>query len=149
MRPDTTTKRNLQELAALGARIVLDDFGTGYSSLSWLKEHPFSEIKVDRSFISRLPADKGDLAIVGGVVAMARAFGSLVTAEGVETIEQLAAVQSLGCDRAQGFLFARPLPLEDLTKVLEQWSSSPLLLELGAAGPDDASRRSGARAGAV
>jgi sensor c-di-GMP phosphodiesterase-like protein len=80
---------------------------------------------------------------------MARAFGSLVTAEGVETIEQLAAVQSLGCDRAQGFLFARPLPLEDLTKVLEQWSSSPLLLELGAAGPDDASRRSGARAGAV
>jgi diguanylate cyclase (GGDEF)-like protein len=151
MRPDTTTKRNLQELAALGARIVLDDFGTGYSSLSWLKEHPFSEIKVDRSFISGLPADEGDLAIVGGVVAMARAFGSLVTAEGVETIEQLGAVQSLGCDRAQGFLFARPLGLEDLTKVLEQWSSSPLLLALGlgAAASDGAPQRSEAWAGAV
>jgi diguanylate cyclase (GGDEF)-like protein len=144
MRPDTATKRNLHELAALGAGIVLDDFGTGYSSLSWLKEHPFSEIKVDRSFISGLPADKGDLAIVGGVVAIARAFGSLVTAEGVETIDQLDAVQSLGCDRAQGFLFARPLPLEDLTKVLEQWSSSPLLrgLGLGSASFGGASRRS-------
>jgi diguanylate cyclase (GGDEF)-like protein len=142
MRPDTTTKRNLHELAALGASIVLDDFGTGYSSLSWLKEHPFSEIKVDRTFITGLPGDKGDLAIVGGIVAIARAFGSLVTAEGVETAEQLAAVQSLGCDRAQGFLFARPLPLEELTKVLEQWSSSPLVLELSAAAPGGAFRRS-------
>jgi EAL domain-containing protein (putative c-di-GMP-specific phosphodiesterase class I) len=151
MRPDTTTKRNLQELAALGARIVLDDFGTGYSSLSWLKEHPFSEIKVDRSFISGLPADEGDLAIVGGVVAMARAFGSLVTAEGVETIEQLGAVQSLGCDRAQGFLFARPLALEDLTKVVEEWSSSPLIVGLGlaAAAAGDAPQRSEAWAEAV
>jgi len=149
MRPDTTTKRNLHELAALGASIVLDDFGTGYSSLSWLKEHPFSEIKVDRTFITGLPADKGDLAIVGGVVAIARAFGSLVTAEGVETAEQLAAVQSLGCDRAQGFLFARPLPIDDLTKVLEQWSSSPLVLGPGADAPDGAFRHSHAWARAL
>ena len=135
MRRDTITKRNLHELDALGVGIVLDDFWTGYSSLSWLKERTFTEIKVDRSFISGLPADKGDLAIVGGVVAMARAFGSLVTAEGVETVEQLAAVQSLGCDRAQGFLFALPLLLEDLTELLARSSFPHPCLGLGAAGP--------------
>jgi EAL domain-containing protein (putative c-di-GMP-specific phosphodiesterase class I) len=118
MRPDAVTIRNLSELDSLGIQIVLDDFGTGYSSLSWLKKRPFSEIKIDRSFINGLPDNAGDRAIVTAVIGMARAFGSVVTAEGVETEEQLAAVQTLGCDRAQGFLLARPMPIEALTAML-------------------------------
>jgi EAL domain-containing protein (putative c-di-GMP-specific phosphodiesterase class I) len=118
LRPSTATMRTLHELDSLGVGIVLDDFGTGYSSLSWLKQRPFREIKVDRSFISGLPDNEGDLAIVGGVIAMARAFGSLVTAEGVETEEQLALLRTLGCDRVQGFLLARPLGTDDLARFL-------------------------------
>jgi diguanylate cyclase (GGDEF)-like protein len=118
LRPNSATMRTLHELDSLGVGIVLDDFGTGYSSLSWLKQRPFSEIKIDRSFISGLPDNEGDLAIVGGVIAMARAFGSLVTAEGVETKEQLALLQTLACDRVQGFLLARPLPAGDLVRFL-------------------------------
>jgi diguanylate cyclase (GGDEF)-like protein len=118
MRPDAITTRNLHELHALGVRIVLDDFGTGYSSLSWLKQHPFSSIKIDRSFISGLPDDKGDRAIVAGVVGMANALGCDVTAEGVETEQQLATLQTLICGRVQGFLLARPIPVDELTALL-------------------------------
>ena len=117
LRPNSATMRTLHELDSLGVGIVLDDFGAGYSSLSWLKQRQFSEIKIDRSFISGLPDNHGDLAIVGGVIAMARAFGSLVTAEGVETKEQLALLQTLDCDRVQGFLFARPLVADDLARL--------------------------------
>jgi EAL domain-containing protein (putative c-di-GMP-specific phosphodiesterase class I) len=84
MRPDAITTHNLRELDALGVRIVLDDFGTGYSSLSWLKQHPFGAIKIDRSFVSGLPDDKNDRAIVAGVIGMAKALDCTVTAEGVE-----------------------------------------------------------------
>ena len=125
MCPNSATIRTLHELDSLGVGIVLDDFGTGYSSRSWLKQRPFREIKIDRSFISGLPDSEGDLAIVGGVIAMARAFGSLVTAEGVETKEQLALLQTLDCDRVQGFLFARPLGFDDLARFLSIGSAGP------------------------
>ena len=118
IRPDAITKRNLRELDALGIHIVLDDFGTGYSSLSWLKQRPFGEIKIDRSFVSGLPDNAGDHAIVVAVIGMARAFGCIVTAEGVETEEQLAVLKTLGCDRAQGFLLAEPMTVEELTALL-------------------------------
>jgi diguanylate cyclase (GGDEF)-like protein len=118
MRPDATTTQNLRELDVLGVRIVLDDFGTGYSSLSWLKQHPFGSIKIDRSFISGLPDDNGDRAIVAGVIGMANALDCVVTAEGVETEQQLATLRALGCGRAQGFLLARPLPVDELTALL-------------------------------
>ena len=118
IRPDGITKRNLRELDALGVHIVLDDFGTGYSSLSWLKQRPFGEIKIDRSFVSGLPDNAGDHAIVVAVIGMARAFGCIVTAEGVETEEQLSVLQTLGCDRAQGFLLAQPMPVDELTALL-------------------------------
>ncbi|MGZ4703027.1 MAG: EAL domain-containing protein, partial [Ilumatobacteraceae bacterium] len=118
IRPDVVTKRNLRELDALGVHIVLDDFGTGYSSLSWLKQRPFGEIKVDCSFVSGLPHNEGDHAIVVAVIGMARAFGCIVTAEGVETQEQLTTLQTLGCDRAQGFMIARPMPADELTALL-------------------------------
>ncbi|MGZ4679941.1 MAG: putative bifunctional diguanylate cyclase/phosphodiesterase, partial [Ilumatobacteraceae bacterium] len=118
IRPDVVTKRNLRELDAAGVHIVLDDFGTGYSSLSWLKQRPFGEIKIDCSFVSGLPHNEGDHAIVVAVIGMARAFGCIVTAEGVETQEQLTTLQTLGCDRAQGFMIARPMPADELTALL-------------------------------
>jgi EAL domain-containing protein (putative c-di-GMP-specific phosphodiesterase class I) len=115
VKPDAVTARTLRELESLGVRIVLDDFGTGYSSLTWLKQYPLHGIKIDRSFVNGLPADVGDRAIVAGVIGIAGALGCTVTAEGVETKTQLDALRALNCDRAQGFLLARPLPADEVT----------------------------------
>jgi len=124
VRPDAVTTRNLRELASLGVRIVLDDFGTGYSSLSWLKEHPFSALKIDRSFVSGLPGNGDDRAIVAAVIGMAKALGCVVTAVGVDTEQQLAALQTLDCERVQGMLLASPEPVEELTARLHDRSSA-------------------------
>jgi len=118
MRPNAVTARTLRELDELGVRIVLDDFGTGFSSLSWLKEHPLQAIKIDRSFVTGLATDVRDQAIVAAVVSMGKALGCTITAEGIETQEQLDVLRALGCERAQGFLLARPLPVEDLRALL-------------------------------
>jgi EAL domain-containing protein (putative c-di-GMP-specific phosphodiesterase class I) len=85
MRPNSVTTRTLQELDAAGVQIVLDDFGTGFSSLSWLKQHPLGAIKIDRSFITDLHADRRDQAIVAALIGMAQRLGCTITAEGVET----------------------------------------------------------------
>jgi EAL domain-containing protein (putative c-di-GMP-specific phosphodiesterase class I) len=100
----------LRELKALGVRLHLDDFGTGYSSLSYLKRFPLDALKLDRSFIAGLGADTQESAIVAAVVEMARALGLTVIAEGVETEEQLASLRALGCELAQGYYFAAPMP---------------------------------------
>jgi diguanylate cyclase (GGDEF)-like protein len=115
--PDVDTARALQELESLGVGIVLDDFGTGYSSLSWLKRHPFRGIKIDRGFVAGIPHDRVNHAIVAGVIGMARAMGCTVTAEGVETDSQRNALRLLECERAQGFLLARPMAAESLIKL--------------------------------
>ena len=120
MRPDATSARTLVELAALGVRIVLDDFGTGYSSLAWLKQHPIHGIKIDRSFVADLPNDPTSRGIVEAVIGMARALDCTVTAEGVETNTQLDALRTLSCERAQGFLLARPVSGDDLVPLLGQ-----------------------------
>jgi len=114
MRQGALTSNSLRELDSLGVRLVLDDFGTGYSSLSWLKQHQFGAVKIDHSFIRGLPDDRGDRAIVGGVIDMAKALGCTVTAEGVETPGQLDALTALGCDRVQGFLLREPVSLDEL-----------------------------------
>jgi len=100
----------LQDLRALGIRLVLDDFGTGYSSLSYLHRFPFDKLKVDRSFIQRMGTDESSRAIVNAIISMSRNLNLEVTAEGVETVEQLELLCAQGCNELQGFLLGRPMP---------------------------------------
>ncbi len=118
VRGDTLSAHTLRELESQGIRIALDDFGTGNSSLAWLKEHPLDAIKIDRSFVAGLAGDSRDQAIVASLISLARALGCAVTAEGVETEDQLIALRLLDCERVQGFLLAHPLPADELAKLL-------------------------------
>jgi diguanylate cyclase (GGDEF)-like protein/PAS domain S-box-containing protein len=108
----------LRTLHELGVRVALDDFGTGYSSLSYLSKLPLDGIKIDRSFVSGLHESPANLAIVRAVVGLAQGLGIAVTAEGIEREDQLAELRDLGCDRGQGFLFARPLTAADAARAL-------------------------------
>jgi EAL domain-containing protein (putative c-di-GMP-specific phosphodiesterase class I) len=109
----------IRELKALGVALVLDDFGTGYSSLSYLNRLPIDVLKLDRSFIAPLREEgRTTAAIVSGIVTMAEALGMTVVAEGVEEPAQVERLQALGCDYAQGFHFARPMPANELDCLL-------------------------------
>jgi diguanylate cyclase (GGDEF)-like protein/PAS domain S-box-containing protein len=110
--------RTLAGLKGLGVRLAIDDFGTGYSSLSYLKRFPVDAVKVDRAFVDGLGTDPHDSALVAAIVAMAAALGLEVTAEGVETREQLADLKRLHCQRAQGFYLARPMPAAAMTRLV-------------------------------
>jgi EAL domain-containing protein (putative c-di-GMP-specific phosphodiesterase class I) len=105
-----TAVEALQRLRALGVHLSVDDFGTGYSSLAYLRRFPVDSLKVDRSFVAGLGEDPEDSAIVEAVVSMAHSLHLSVVAEGVETDEQLARLRDLGCELAQGFYFAAPVP---------------------------------------
>jgi EAL domain-containing protein (putative c-di-GMP-specific phosphodiesterase class I) len=107
----------VRRLKDLGVSVALDDFGKGYSSLSYLKALPIDVIKIDRSFVSGLPDCREDLAIVSAVISFAGALGMDVLAEGVETQAHVDALLDLGCEHAQGFLFYKPLDVEDLRAV--------------------------------
>ncbi len=100
----------LSRLRRLGIGLSIDDYGTGFSSLSRLKQLPFHELKIDRSFVKEITHDKGDEAIVRSTIELARSLGRTVTAEGVEDQATLSHLEGLGCDAAQGFFLARPLP---------------------------------------
>jgi EAL domain-containing protein (putative c-di-GMP-specific phosphodiesterase class I) len=108
----------LRDLRALGVRIVLDDFGTGYSSLAYLQRLPLDTIKVDRTFVAELGADPAAESIVGAVIALAHGLGIEVIAEGIETADQADRLRAMGCDRGQGWLFARAMPAEKLGQLL-------------------------------
>jgi diguanylate cyclase (GGDEF)-like protein/PAS domain S-box-containing protein len=113
------TLMRMHELATLGIRLSIDDFGTGYSSLSYLKRMPLYELKIDRSFIRDTPADANGTAIVQSILAMASHLGLRVIAEGVETQEQARFLSANGAQGMQGYLFARPMPLEDVITLLD------------------------------
>ena len=111
--------RALRELSAAGVRIAIDDFGTGYSSLDHLREMPADILKIDRSFVAGMAANSPDSALVAAAIAMGRALDMQVVAEGIETAEQVTDLRELACPLGQGYLFARPLPPEELDGLLE------------------------------
>ena len=110
--------RKLRELRNAGMRVAIDDFGTGYSSLGLLSKLPVDLLKIDRSFISGLPADPASGTLVSSIIGLASAFNLIAVAEGVETQEQLELLRKLKCNHSQGYLHSRPIPAEQLEQLL-------------------------------
>ncbi len=114
---------SLRDLRSKGARIALDDFGTGYGGLQHFRSWPIDTIKIDRSFICRLPESEEDLRIVRAIIDLAHDFNMLVVGEGIETPAQARCLRDLSCDLAQGYLFGRPMPMADMTTYLGNQNS--------------------------
>ena len=113
----------------IGMHFVLDDFGTGYSSLTYLRRLPVTMLKIDQSFVRDMLSDPEDLAIIEGVIGLAKAFHYQVIAEGVETASHGERLLALGCDLAQGYAFARAMPGNELPGWVANWLQSPLTMQ--------------------
>ena len=113
------TAATLEELQNLGVRAIIDDFGTGYSSLSYLERFPVDYVKIHRSFVGGLGKHFRAETLGSAIISLAHALGLKVIAEGVETEEQLDRLRELGCDLAQGYYFAHPLPGKAASALLE------------------------------
>lgn len=113
-------QRNIRSLRQADLKLSIDDFGTGYSSMARLKQLPIANVKIDRSFVNGLPIDLDDQCIARSVIGLAKGMGMSTTAEGIETRQQLEWMQENGCDFLQGYLIARPMPMEALTEWLVQ-----------------------------
>ena len=119
-------RAKLEELKALGVAIALDDFGTGYSSLTALQNLPFDRLKIDRSFVTNIAKRAECQKIVSGIVSLAQGLHLEVTAEGIETVEDLAYVSYLQCQRGQGFLFEKAVPGDQVGELLDgAWQDLP------------------------
>jgi diguanylate cyclase (GGDEF)-like protein/PAS domain S-box-containing protein len=110
-----------EALDEMGVRISIDDFGTGYSSLSYLKRFAIHQLKIDQSFVRDISSDPDDAAIVSAIIAIAHSLGLEVVAEGLESPEQLAFLKALGCARAQGYYFSKPLPAQEFAQLIRGW----------------------------
>ncbi len=124
MREADAATENMECLKGHGVRLAIDDFGTGYSSLGYLRRFPIDQLKIDRTFMSGSGQGEENLAIVRTIVHLARDLGMGVVAEGVEREDQLANLRKLGCGLAQGFLFSRPVSVESVTLLLEDFADS-------------------------
>jgi len=118
----------LTELRSMGVQIAIDDFGTGYSSLSYLKRFPVTTLKIDRSFVQDICTDENDAAITTAIIAMAHSLRLSIVAEGVETSEQVAFLREKQCEIIQGYYFSRPLPVKEMTQILEKVTKQPIYL---------------------
>ena len=127
----------IEECAVLGVRFSLDDFGTGYSSLTYLKRLSVSQIKIDKSFVRDMRDDPDDLAILQGILGLASAFRRQVIAEGVESVEHGAMLLQMGCERAQGFGIARPMPAADFPAWAAAWRPDAAWRDLRPLSRDD------------
>lgn len=119
-----SVQKIISDCHAMGVSFSLDDFGTGYSSLTYLKRLSVSTLKIDQSFIRDMLGDAGDLSIVKGVIGLASAFNCTVIAEGVETEAHGQQLLALGCELAQGYAIARPMPAEQVAPWVESWRAS-------------------------
>ena len=119
------TGQIIDECARLGVHFALDDFGTGYSSLTYLKHLPVTLIKIDKSFVRDMLDDPDDLSILEGVIGLARAFKREVIAEGLETPAHGARLLQLGCELAQGYSIARPMPAAEVPHWVAHWRPDP------------------------
>jgi diguanylate cyclase (GGDEF)-like protein len=129
MSSDERTMRVLRELKSHGFTLALDDFGTGYSSLAYLRDFPFDKLKIDRSFVKGLSVTDRALAVVEGVVNFGRILGREIVAEGIETEQEMQAMQRAGCTHLQGFLFSRPLPAEHIEALAATFGRPETLLK--------------------
>ena len=119
---------NLRRLDEMGVRISIDDFGTGYSSLSYLKRFPIHALKIDQSFVQGIgkPGNGTDAVITKAIVSLAQALNLKTIAEGVEQIEEKTYLESIGCDDMQGYLFSRPLPVEQINYMFTRNLENPV-----------------------
>ncbi len=114
----------LESLSEIGVKLAIDDFGMGHSSLASLRDLPVQTLKIHQSFVASLGRRTDEAALVGAVVELGHALGLSVVAEGVETDTQLAHLRDLGCDGAQGYLFSRPVPEDEVHELLDSRSVS-------------------------
>jgi EAL domain-containing protein (putative c-di-GMP-specific phosphodiesterase class I) len=115
---DPANSAMIERLAQTGASLTLDGFGTGYSSLGYLRQHPISAVKIDRSFLVNVPGDSTAATLIETIIVMAHSLQKRVVAEGIESIEQLDFLRERRCDSAQGYYLARPLPAAKVTELL-------------------------------
>jgi EAL domain-containing protein (putative c-di-GMP-specific phosphodiesterase class I) len=120
----------IEDCARIGVKFALDDFGTGYSSLTYLKRLRVSMLKIDQSFVRDMLEDPDDLTILEGIIGLAAAFKRDVIAEGVETVAHGTALLHLGCELAQGYGIARPMPAEQLPAWVASWQPDVAWTEL-------------------
>jgi diguanylate cyclase (GGDEF)-like protein len=120
MEDEVQTMTQLEALKKLGVKLAIDDFGTGYSSLAYLERFALNSLKIDRAFVNRIGERGENTAIVRAVSTLGQALGVQVTAEGVETAAQMTQLRALGCHTGQGYFFARPLPADEATTLLQE-----------------------------
>jgi EAL domain-containing protein (putative c-di-GMP-specific phosphodiesterase class I) len=111
----------LRSLDALGVKVAIDDFGTGYSSLSYLRQFTVDRLKIDRSFVHDLPGNNDAEAIAAAIVAMGLSLGLRIIAEGIETEAQAEFLQRISCKEGQGYLYARPMAIDEFETWVTQW----------------------------